>query len=452
MAVLIRDVEAGSVAAKYKIPPGATLLQINGHEINDVLDYRYYLTETLLHVYYRTPDGKFLLRRIRKGEYEDLGLTFDTYLMDQQMHCNNKCIFCFIDQLPPGLRESLYFKDDDSRLSFFYGNYITLTNMRDSDIDRIIEMHISPINISVHTMNPELRVKMMKNPKSGEALKHLYRLAEAEIPLNAQLVLCPGINDGHELLYTLSELGKLQPSVQSIACVPLGVTRYRDGLPELTPYTKETAAETLDLINACGDRFRKELGTRLVFASDEFYLMADRPIPDADFYEGYPQLDNGVGLLRSFMDEAADALADPGYYELRQPDKPYTVSLAVGAASYPTTKALCANIMQQFPNADIRVYEILNDFFGHTVTVSGLITGQDLIAQLKGKELGQKLLLPANMVRTTYPRDHSADDLMLDNTALGDVERELNITVGLYGNNGAEFTQKLLEEELWQNQ
>ena len=451
MAVMIRDVTPGSLAARHGITPGTSLLQINEHEINDVLDYQFYLTEDVLHLYLRTNDGKFKKKKIRKSdEYEDLGLIFDTYLMDKQMRCANKCIFCFVDQLPDGMRQSLYFKDDDSRLSFFYGNYVTLTNMTDKDIDRIINMHISPINISVHTMNPELRVRMMKNPKSGDSLRLLYKLVEAEVPLNTQLVLCPEINDGDELRYTLEKLGNLQPSIQSIACVPLGVTKYRDGLEPLKTYTKERAAATIDIIDEYGAEFAEKYGRRLVYASDEFYILAGRELPDADYYEGYLQLDNGVGLCRSFMDDIDDVLSDPA--GLESPAEPTVVSVACGTAVYRVMNECCQKIAQHFDNIAINVYPIENDFFGHTVTVSGLIVGQDLTAQLKDKNLGDALFIPPTMVRTTYPQDHSPDDLMLDDMTISMCSEQLaGIPILLSGEDGYEFIRKILEVEKWPN-
>lgn len=448
MAVLVQGVEPGSPGAKAGFKPGYTLLTINGHEVNDVLDYRYYMTEPVLHVAFRTADGKFHTRRIhKKDEYDDLGLDFDTYLMDRQMHCANKCVFCFVDQLPKGLRSSLYFKDDDSRLSFFYGNYITLTNMRDHDIDRIIEMHISPVNISVHTMDPELRVKMMKNPKAGESLRYLYRLAEAEVPLHTQLVLCPGINDGKALAYTLEELGRLRPSVQSIACVPLGVTRFREGLPELTTYTPQTAAETLDLINGYGRRFKEQYGTRLVYASDEFYIMAGRELPDAGYYEGYPQLDNGVGLCRSFLDEVDEVLHAPEDFGLTRSESRRRISAACGTAAYPIIASSCRKIHDVLGGPEVHVYPIENNFFGTTVTVSGLLTGTDLVEQLKGKDLGDLLLIPPTMVRTTYPQDGSPDDLMLDGKTIEECEQLLSVPIRLSGRDGIEFVKTILKEE-----
>ena len=309
MAVRIGEIVKGSIAQKKKIGAGDVLISINGNEINDVLDYRFYINDTKLLLSLKTADGKSRLAVIHKDEFEDIGLEFETYLMDKQRSCKNKCIFCFIDQLPKGLRKSLYFKDDDSRLSFLFGNYITLTNLTDAEAERIIKMHISPVNISVQTMNPDLRVKMMANPKAGDSLKYLHKFVKAEIAINTQLVLCPKINDGKELERSLSELGALYPSVQSIAAVPVGLSDHREGLYPLKPYTKETAREVIGIIDKFNNKFKEEHGEIIAYAADEFYLKAELPMPDADYYNGFPQLENGVGmwaLLESEFNEALD--------------------------------------------------------------------------------------------------------------------------------------------------
>ena len=353
--------------------------------------------------------------------------------MDKQQRCKNKCIFCFIDQNPEGMRESIYFKDDDSRLSFLFGNYITLTNLTDEDVDRIIKMHISPVNISVHTMNKELRVKMMKNKNAGECLKYIKRLAEAGIEINTQLVLCPGINDGKELEYSLSELSALYPAVQSIAAVPVGLTKHREGLYKIQAYTKETSSEVIDIITSFGDAFKEKHGVRLVYASDEFYIKAERSIPDAEYYEGYPQIENGVGLWRSLEDECDDVIEtlDKSRNIKRQ------ISLATGTAAYPLLKKITGKLEGIYPSLKIYVYEIKNDFYGHSVTVAGLITGGDLINQLRSKPLGEELLIPDVMLR-------KEGDLFLDNISVDDVAGELGVGVRATEESGLLLIQKIL--------
>ena len=297
MGVKISGVERHSPAAKAGLQVGETLLQIDSNEIEDVLDYRFYMTAERLTLLVQSPDGEKRRVRIRKGEYEDLGLDFETYLMDEQRSCRNKCVFCFIDQMPPGMRETLYFKDDDARMSFLYGNYITLTNLSEHDIERTIRMKISPINISVHTTNPELRCRMMNNRFAGKALDIMQRLANAGIAMNAQLVLCPGLNDGEELKRSLRDLLKLAPTLKTISCVPVGLTKYRDNLYPLRPYTKDEAAATIDLIDSFGDQALEAFGDRICYASDEFYLLAGRKLPAPAFYGDFNHLENGVGML-----------------------------------------------------------------------------------------------------------------------------------------------------------
>ena len=415
--VEIKSVKKWSVAFFKGIKAGDKLLSINSNAINDFLDYDFYIKDEKLCLEFEHK-GKVKTAKIKKGADDDIGLEFESYLMDKQRRCKNKCIFCFIDQNPDGMRESIYFKDDDSRLSFLFGNYITLTNLEDSDIDRIIKMHISPVNISVHTMNKELRVKMMKNKRAGECLSYIYRLAEAGIELNTQLVLCPGINDGKELEYSISELGKLYPAVRSIAAVPVGVTKHREGLFEMPEYNKETAGQVIDIIDRMGNDLKHKHGTRLVYAADEFYLKAEREIPDADYYEDYPQIENGVGMWSSFEVEAADMLEDLD----KSADIRKSLSLATGTAAYPLINETAKRLMAIYPSLEINTYEIKNDFYGHSVTVAGLITGGDLINQLKDKKLGQELIIPDVMLR-------SEGDLFLDNVSLEDAERELGVKI-----------------------
>ncbi len=433
--VKITSVEPASRAAKHGIVAGDILVAINDNEINDVLDYRFYLTEcsvklTLLR------EGNEITVAIKKGEYDDIGLEFETPLMDKKQTCKNGCIFCFIDQNPEGLRESLYFKDDDSRLSFIHGNYVTLTNMTQKDVDRIIKMRISPINVSVHTTNPELRVRMMKNKRSGEVLSYLNDFANAGLNISAQIVLCKGINDGEELLRSMRDLAALYPAVTSVAVVPAGLTKFRDKLYPLTDFTAEEAADVIDMINAFGDSHKTAFGTRLVYAADEFYLKAKREIPDTDYYEDYPQLENGVGMLRSFSDEFGMALEDVlEFASGEQYDR--TVSLVTGTASYPTLKQLSDRLMALCPGLNINIYRIINNFFGTSITVSGLLTGKDICEQLEGKPLGDELLIPENSLR-------HGEDVFLCGMTVGEMSEKLGVPVSPSGSDGYELVEAIL--------
>ncbi|MCM1544396.1 MAG: DUF512 domain-containing protein [Ruminococcus sp.] len=433
MAVKISGVQKKSLASKKGIKSGYILNSINSHEINDVLDYQFYAEESRLEVSFTNEKGKTKTVKIHKKEHEDLGLEFETYLMDKQMHCKNKCVFCFIDQLPKGMRDSLYFKDDDSRMSFLFGNYITLTNLTEHDVDRIIEMHISPVNVSVHTMNPELRVKMMKNKNSGESLKYLEKFASAGIKLNAQLVLCPGLNDGRELEFSLNELSKLYPAIQSVAAVPVGLTKYRENLCQLSEYTSETARQVIETVDSFGDEFKKLHGTRLVYCADEFYLKANMRLPNEEYYEEYPQIENGVGLWKSLESEFYSALEGAD-----APKKEINISLATGVAAYPLMKSLCDAVSSKFSNVHVNVYEIVNDFFGHSITVAGLITGKDLINQLKDKPLGDTLIIPSVMLR-------SEQDIFLDDVSLEQARDELGVQIVPVSNDGFELLNIILE-------
>ena len=435
MSVKIKDVEKGSICSK-KISGGDTLIAVNSHEINDVLDYRFYTSACKLKLEIENEKGQRRTVKIKKGEYDDLGLCFETYLMDKHHSCKNKCIFCFIDQMPKGMRESLYFKDDDSRLSFLFGNYVTLTNLTDRDIDRIIEMHISPVNVSVHTMNPELRVQMMKNPNSGTSLRFLNRLAAAGIKLNTQLVLCPGINDGKELEYSLSELGKLYPAVQSIACVPVGLTKHREGLYPLEAYNKETATAVIDTVDDFNAHFKYFKGETIAFAADEFYLCAGREIPSADYYGDYPQLENGVGMWRLLEDEFASAL-ESSEFELK--DK-RNITAVTGAAAYPLIKKLAISAEKKYNNLKINVIRINNSFFGESVTVSGLLTGQDIIAQLEGMALGDELIIPDSALR-------DGEEVFLDDVTVSALSEKLGVTVTPCLADGYELLEKFLGGE-----
>lgn len=432
MAVKIFDVTANSHACKCNIKKGDTLVKINGNEIEDVLDYRFHQVNRDITLDLLSGDGTPYSVRFSKSEYEEIGLEFETYLMDEQKSCRNKCIFCFIDQLPKGMRESLYFKDDDSRLSFLFGNYITLTNLTQHEIDRIIKMHISPINVSVHTTNPELRCKMMNNRFAGDALKHLGSFAKAGLCINCQIVACPGINDGDELIRTFTDLEKL--GVNMTAVVPVGLTRYREGLYPLVPYTKETAAQTLDIIEEYGDRCVDKYGRRIFFAADEFYIKAGREIPEPDYYEGFPAVEDGVGMIACLKEEVEFAVEDCEFCD----NACHTVSLACGTSVAPFMREIMDIVNTKFPNIKVNVYPIVNNFFGGGVNVSGLVTGTDLVDQLKGRELGEKLLIPSSMLRFE-------NDIFLDDVSVEDVEKELNITVCAVNNNGDDLVRAVTE-------
>ncbi len=415
MAVTIASVATNSPAARARIKAGDTLVSINGRAIEDVLDYRFYMPDTKLKLIIER-DGKRKCVRLRKAEFEEIGLEFDTYLMDKQRSCRNNCIFCFIDQLPSGMRESLYFKDDDSRLSFLFGNYITLTNLTEHEISRIIEMHISPINISVHTTNPDLRCRMMNNRFAGDCLDILRRFVEAGLTIQCQLVLVPEYNDGEELQRSLEDLAAYAPQVRSVAAVPVGLTKYRDGLTPIRPFTKEEARDVIRRMTAMGDKLLKETGSRVFYPSDEWFIRAEMPIPDSDFYEEYPQLENGVGMIALLREGFREELcAWEG-----APDAARTV-LASGVAAAPFIRELVAEAQTKHPTLNAEVVAITNDFFGDKITVSGLVTGGDLINQLKNTPM-DRLLIPANMLR-------QEGDCFLDDVTVEQVARELNTVV-----------------------
>lgn len=418
MSVLVTSVRRFSKAYLHGIRESAVIETINGHEIIDVLDYDFYIKEKSLNIVFKDEKGRQKKATIHKKAEDDIGLEFETYLMDKQQCCKNKCVFCFIDQMPKGMRDTLYFKDDDSRLSFLTGSYITLTNLSEREVERIIEMHISPINISVHTMNPALRVQMMKHPKAGESLDIIRRFSEAGIKMNTQLVLCPGINDGKELEFSLNELAKYYPQVQSIAAVPVGLTKHREGLCHLEPYNKETASAAIDIIECFSDHFLYFNGTRLAFAADEFYIKAEREIPGADFYEDFSQIENGVGMWASLKDEFYTALSQQSDFETPKRH----ISIATGDAAYPLLKELAEAACEKYKNIRVDVYKIINEFFGESVTVAGLIVGRDLINQLKGKSLGDELLIPSVMLR--FERD-----MFLDNVTVDEASEALGIKI-----------------------
>ena len=435
MSVVISSVTPGSPAEKAGLHGGDTLISINDNEIVDVLDYRFYQDVTRPVLKYIDENGKLKKAKIKKREYEELGLEFETYLMDKQHSCRNKCVFCFIDQLPPGLRESLYFKDDDSRLSFLFGNYITLTNISEHEIERIIKMHISPINVSVHTTNPELRVKMMKNKNAGKVLSIIDRFNAAGIKLNCQLVLCPGYNDGAELERSLTDLCALE-NAECIAAVPVGVTAYREGLEELETFNKETAGVVIDIIDRFGNFCEEKYGDRRVYAADEFYILAEREMPGAEYYGDFLQLENGVGMWALMKKEVEDALADTE----ETGGAPRKVSLATGEAAYPLIASVAKLCEEKRAGLECNVYAIKNEFFGGKITVSGLVTATDIIKQIGDKDLGDELLIPASMLR-------SEGDMFLDSITLTELSERLNIKITPVANDGYELTEAIIGTE-----
>lgn len=432
MAVTVAHVVCGSPAWKKKIKAGDVLLSVNGHPIADVLDYRFYLTEPQLTLVLDTPEGNRTVR-IRKKEYDDIGLEFDTYLMDKQHTCRNQCIFCFIDQMPAGMRESLYFKDDDSRLSFLFGNYITLTNLSEHEIERILEMHISPINISVHTTNPELRCRMMNNRFAGETLALLQRFADAGIHMECQLVLCPGWNDGAELERSIHDLAALAPAVESVAVVPVGLTKYREGLTPLRPFTKEEAARVIDTVEQFGNQMAAATGERVVYPADEWYLLAERPIPDEEFYGDMSQLENGVGMVALLRAQFKAALENTEKAAAKGTD----TLLVTGVAAAPVLTELVALAKNKFSQIKVRVQAIENDFFGKTITVAGLVTGTDILKQVK-PDTFRRILIPEVMLR------HEGDRF-LDDVTPQDLEMKIGVPVTVLPVDGEALLEALLQ-------
>ena len=429
---IIKDVLPGSIAEELEISAGDKLLAINDQEIEDVFDYHFLANEEYLTVLIEKPDGEQWELEIEKEYEEDLGIEFEQGLMDEYRSCRNKCIFCFIDQMPKDMRETLYFKDDDSRLSFLQGNYVTLTNMSDHDIDRIVRYHLEPINVSFQTTNPELRCKMLHNRFAGEALKKVDRLYEGGITMNGQIVLCKGINDGEELERSIRDLMKYVPQLQSVSVVPVGLSKYRDGLYPLQPFTKEDAKEVLHIIHKWQKKAHEEFGIHFIHGGDEWYILAEEELPEEERYDGYLQLENGVGMLRLLMNEFED-----GYESLNGDEIDREVSVATGFLAYPYIKRMADRIMEKYPKSKIHVYGIRNDFFGELITVSGLITGQDLIGQLKGKALGEKLLLPCNMLRIE-------EQDFLDDVTLQDVKDALQVPVDIVKSSGQDFIDAVL--------
>ena len=435
LVVKIVSVDSKSRAERVGILSGDILISINGREINDVLDYRFHLTNSHVTLRCRRDSEEYEVA-IRKQQYDDIGLEFETPLMDKKHSCENKCIFCFIDQLPRGMRKTLYFKDDDSRLSFLHGNYITLTNLHDSDIDRIIEMHISPVNISVHTTNPELRVKMMHNKRAGEVLSYMRRLADAGISLCGQIVLCKGINDGEELLRSMRELSELFPAMQSVSIVPAGLTRFREKLFPLEQYTPDEAAQVIDAVDSFADECIKKYGSRIFFCADELYLRAGRALPDESYYEGYPQIENGVGMITSLYSEFDSEMNFlDEYLEGYTPGR--VISVATGVASYDTIKKMAVRLEASVEGLTVNVYKIINHFFGESITVAGLLTGKDMSEQLMGKELGELLVFPSNTLR-------AGEDIFLDDMTPAQLSQILGVDVAPSGETGGEFISQML--------
>ncbi len=428
----IAGVAKGSIAEELELAPGDVILTVNGQELEDIFDYHYLVEDEYLTVTVEKPDGEQWELEIEKDYDEDLGISFGNGLMDDYKSCCNKCIFCFIDQMPPGMRDTLYFKDDDSRLSFLQGNYVTLTNMKDKDIERIIRYRLDPINISVQTTEPQLRCKMLNNRFAGEALEKIDRLFEAGIHMNGQIVLCKGINDGEHLMRSISDLMKFQPCMESVSVVPVGLTKYREGLFPLEPFGKEDAKMVLDMIHGWQKKSMELYGTHFIHASDEWYLLAEEELPPEECYDGYLQLENGVGMLRLLKEEFAESLeAEAGDGRKRE------LSVATGRLAAPFLEHLMMELAVKFPNIRVRIYPIRNDFFGEGVTVSGLLTGTDLKKQLSGVPLGERLLLPCNVVR-------SAQQDFLDDISVGELEKTLQVPVDIVKSSGADLLRAII--------
>ena len=449
---VIKSVEVGSIAEELEIEAGDVLLTINDEEIGDIFDYRFLIKDEYIEAVIRKPDGEEWLLEIDKEYDDDLGIEFENSLMSDYRSCSNKCIFCFIDQMPPGMRETLYFKDDDSRLSFLQGNYITLTNMQEKDVERIIRMNLAPINISVQTTNPELRCKMLHNRFAGEKLKFLDKLYEGHIEMNGQVVCCKGVNDGEKLKRTIEDLSKYLPFMRSVSVVPAGITKFREGLYPLELFTKEEAGKIIDLIESYQQGFYEEFGLHFIHASDEWYIMAERDFPEEERYDGYIQLENGVGMMRLLIDEFEEALkqlTDSSKYEELKEKLQRTVTIATGKLTYPTMQSFAEQIKKFFPGITIQVIGIRNDFFGETITVSGLITGQDLVKQIKeqqnaGMELGDTLNIPSNMLR-------SGEQVFLDDMTVKEVEQELKMKVVPVESGGKDFLEAIINDEYYTN-
>ena len=438
----IKEVVPGSIAEELEVEAGDTLIEVNGQPVEDVFDYHYLTNEEYLTVLIRKADGEEWELEIEKEFEEDLGIVFENSLMDEYKSCRNKCIFCFIDQMPKGMRDTLYFKDDDSRLSFLQGNYVTLTNMSDHDIDRIIQYHLEPINISFHTMNPKLRCKMLNNRFAGDIFPKVKRLAEAGIEMNGQIVLCKGINDGQELEYSIEQLTDYMPCLKSVSVVPVGLTKFREGLYPLEPFDGKDAAMVIDCIERWQKKIYKSSGCHFIHASDEWYILAGRDFPEEERYDGYLQLENGLGMMRLLYEETRQQILGMEGAEEEKVSSilkagKREISLATGKLAAPHMERLYSLVKEKFPNVVLHIYEIENRFFGERITVSGLITGTDLSMQLKGKELGTELLLPVSMMR-------SGEKVFLDDMTVEQLENALQIKVRIVKSSGCDFVKALL--------
>lgn len=430
---LVEKVLPGSIAEEMEIEAGDALVEINGNKIEDIFDYQYYTQDEYIELLIRKSSGEEWLLEIDKEYDEDLGIVFENGLMDEYRSCHNKCIFCFIDQMPKGMRDTLYFKDDDSRLSFLQGNYVTLTNMTDADIDRIIKYRLSPINVSFQTTNPELRCRMLNNRFAGQALEKAWRLAGAGITMNGQIVLCKGVNDGRELERSIRDLSACLPTLESVSVVPVGLSKYREGLYPLEPFTREDARAVLALIHRWQDRLYPEYGLHFVHASDEWYILAGEELPEEERYDGYLQLENGVGMLRLLLNEFREAMDRPAEYTAGARE----LSIATGQLAFPYIKDMARQITERFPQIRIHVYAIRNDFFGEQITVSGLLTGQDILRQLTGQALGERLLLPQNVLK-------SGEAVFLDDMTLSEMEKALQVRIDIVKSSGQDFVDAIL--------
>lgn len=422
---VIANVEPGSIAEELELEAGDILLEINGNNIEDVFDYHYFMNEEYVELLVRKADGEEWELEIEKEFEEDLGLSFENGMMDDYRHCTNKCIFCFIDQMPPGMRETLYFKDDDTRLSFLQGNYVTLTNLKEKDVEKIIKYKLSPINISFQTTNPQLRCKMLHNRFAGESLKIVDKLIEAGITINGQIVLCKNWNDGEELERSLRDLYQYLPNLQSVSVVPVGLSKFREGLEPLEPFKKEDAKQVIALIEKWQKKAYGEYGLHFIHASDEWYLLAEEELPEESSYDGYLQLENGVGMLRLLESEFHDALTKKTGDQISR-----KISIATGKLAAPVLRKFMEELKEKYPNTEVNVYDITNEFFGEKITVAGLITGQDLKKQLKGKDLGTKLLLPCHMLR-------SGEEVFLDDVTVSELSEYLQIPIEIVDSDGA---------------
>lgn len=430
----VKRVMKGSIADEIGIEPGDAIVKINGTEVTDILDYRFLMSDEEIVLTVRTKQGETVDVEIEKEVYEDLGVEFESGLIDGAKSCANRCVFCFIDQLPKGMRETLYFKDDDTRLSFFQGNYVTLTNLSDKEIDRLIKMRVSPINVSVHTTNPELRIKMLRNKNAGNIMERMKRFAENGIVMNAQIVLCPTFNDGVELERTFGDLLSIGERIKSVSVVPVGKTKHRSGLCDIPSVTKEGAGEIIEAVKRWQRKALKKVGTRLFYASDEFYIKAEEDIPQAEEYEAFPQIENGVGLIASMKEEFYRALSET------EDDGKHHVSIATGKAAYNFIKTIANDAQKKYNGLRVDVYEIKNNFFGDEITVTGLLCGYDIIEQLKGKKLGERLLISKSMLR-------DSTDVLLDDVTVSDISSALNVPVFPTENDGYEFLNAILMRE-----